>query len=113
MNVGLLLRLRFQSRGNAPSGPGAAFAPLTCPGVAVRYPAPPMLDALLGSILGVLCALVGLMGAGLLGYQLLLLFGVPKTGRKAVFWAVAGFGVPAAIAGFLIGYRIGATLVYT
>ena len=72
-----------------------------------------MLDALLGAILGVLCALVGLMGGGLVGYQFLLLCGVSKADRRALFWAVAGFGVPAAIAGFLIGYRIGATLVYT
>jgi hypothetical protein len=72
-----------------------------------------MLDALLGAILGVLCAVVGLMGAGLLGYQLLLLFGVPKAGRKAMFWAAVAFGAPGAIAGFWIGYRIGSTLVYT
>ena len=71
-----------------------------------------MLDALLGAILGVLCAVVGLLGAGLVGYQFLLLCGVPRTDRRAVFWAVVGFGAPAAVAGFVIGYRIGATLVY-
>jgi hypothetical protein len=71
-----------------------------------------MLDALLGSILGVLCAAVGLMGAGLVGYQFLLLCGVSRTDRKAKIWAIVGFGVPAAVTGFLIGYHIGVTLVY-
>lgn len=72
-----------------------------------------MWDILLGCILGTICAITGCIGAALIGYHILLLFGVSNAQRRAAYWSVIGFGIPAAIAAFLVGYHIGSTIVYS
>jgi hypothetical protein len=72
-----------------------------------------MWDILLGVILGSICAATGFLGAALIGYHILLLFGVSNVQKKAAMWSAIGFGIPAAVVAFVIGYRMGSTLVYT
>jgi hypothetical protein len=75
------------------------------------YAYPIMWDAILGIILSTLCGLIGLMGAGLVGYYLLRLVGVPDANRRAAWWATVAFGIPAAVVGLVYGYWLGSTLV--
>ena len=76
------------------------------------YPVGDMWDVILGVILAVMCGLIGLLGATLVGYYLLRLFGVARLTGQAGRWAVLGFGLPVGIVGLLYGYRLGVTLVH-
>jgi H+/Cl- antiporter ClcA len=69
-------------------------------------------DFTLGLILGAFCGVCGGLFASLIGYHILLVFGVSNRQRKAARWAVIGFGIPVAIATFIYGYHLGATFVY-
>jgi hypothetical protein len=68
-------------------------------------------NVLLSSIVGVISAIGGGLAGSLIGYHVLRLFGVSNEQRKAAFWSVIAFGLPAAAAAFAVGYSIGSGLV--
>lgn len=70
-----------------------------------------MLFTLLCIILGVLVGAVGVMALSLAGHLLLCAMGVERAHFKAAKYAIIYFGVPGGIAGFVIGYQVGTTLV--
>jgi hypothetical protein len=69
------------------------------------------MDVLFAAIMGVLCGLVGLLGAGGIGWVVLEFCGVGRRNYRALKLAALIFGLPAGLLGFWIGYGIGATMV--
>lgn len=61
-------------------------------------------------ILAVLCAAVGILGVGLVGYELLGLLGLRGSPRRRLQLAGLIFALPAGVAGAWIGYGLGAGL---
>lgn len=70
-----------------------------------------MWNQLLGGILGVICATIGLLAVGGLAWVVLELCGVSKQNYRAMKLGMLIFGLPAAVAGLVIGYRLGVTLI--
>lgn len=70
-----------------------------------------MMNVLLASIVGVLCALVAGLAVGGIAWVILELCGVDNRNRRAVKLGMLCFGLPAGLVGFGYGYVLGANLV--
>ena len=65
----------------------------------------------LGGILGVICGTVGLLAVGGIGWLVFEFAGVSRENYRALKLGMLVFGLPAALAGLVIGYRLGVTLI--
>lgn len=75
------------------------------PGATVRGYSLPV-NYVLGIILAFLCALIGVLAIGWIGYELLWLFGMRGYSRRRMQVAGWAFALPAGIAGAWIGYLL-------
>lgn len=64
------------------------------------------MNYLLGVILGVLCAIVGILAIGWIGYEMLWLFGLRGYSRRRLQLAGVLFALPAGVAGAWVGYLL-------
>ena len=70
-----------------------------------------MMNALLATIVAVLCALAAGMAAGGIAWVALEMFGVGRKDGRAMKLGMLIFGLPAGLAGFWYGYVLGANMV--
>lgn len=63
------------------------------------------MNYVLGITLGFLCAVVGILGVGMIGYEVLWLFGFRGYSRRRLQLTALLFSLPAGIVGAYVGYK--------